>query len=118
MYSMGQKHGGCGHLMASFDSHSFCARCREKGKGIDPCISHNDCTACNSLTEEQRLQLSTPSYRLKKENVNLRNLQILPRKTQTVPLSLTRLCDGSGSCGRPGGSSIPGFEFRKEEEKA
>ena len=24
------------------------------------------CQACNSLTEEQRLQLSTPSYRIKK----------------------------------------------------
>ena len=61
--------------MASFDSHSFCARCREKGKGSDPCISHNDCTACNSLTEEQRLQLSTPFYRLKKEKreFNLRD---------------------------------------------
>ena len=72
MSSPGQKHGSCGHIMASFDSHCFCARCREKGKGTDPCITNNDCQACNSLTEEQRVQLSTPSYRLKKEKRDLK----------------------------------------------
>ena len=61
--SPGQKHGGCGHLMASFDTHSFCARCREKSKGPDPCVSKSDCQACNILTEDQRLhpKLSTSS---------------------------------------------------------
>ena len=80
MSSRGQKHGSCGHIMASFDSHSFCTRCREKGKGSDPCIAHNDCTACNSLTEEQRLQLSTPSYRLKKEKRELKKSSDTPKK--------------------------------------
>ena len=70
MSSLSQKHGSCGHIMASFDIHSFCVRRREKGKGSDPCISHNDCQPCNLLTEEQCLQLYTPSYRLKKENEN------------------------------------------------
>ena len=65
MSSPGQKHGGCGHLMAKFDTHSFCVRCRYKGKGPDPCISKSDCQACDVLTEDQRIQLSTPSYRLK-----------------------------------------------------
>ena len=67
MSSPGQKHGGCDDLMARFDSHSFCARCREKGKGPDPCVSKSDCQACNVLTEDQHIQLSTPSYRIKKE---------------------------------------------------
>ena len=80
MSSPGQKRGSCGHIMASFDSHSFCARCREKGKGSDPCISHNDCTACNSPTEEQRLQLSTPTYRLKKEKRQLKKSSDTPKK--------------------------------------
>ena len=31
MSSPSQKHGSCGHIMASFDSHNFWARCREKG---------------------------------------------------------------------------------------
>ena len=83
MSSPSQKHGSCGHIMASFDSHSFCARCREKGKGSDPCISHNDCTACNSLTEDQRIQLSTPSYRLKKEKRDLKKFSDTPAKDST-----------------------------------
>ena len=52
--------------MASFDFHTFCARCRDKGKGKDPCIEQpdmKDCTFCNSLTPEQRLQLASPSYK-------------------------------------------------------
>ena len=79
MSSPSQKHGSCGHIMASFNSHSFCARCREKSKGSDPCISH-DCPACNSLTEEQRLQLFTPSYRLKKEKRELKKSSDTPNK--------------------------------------
>ena len=67
MSSPSQKHGSCGHIMASFDSHCFCARCREKGKGSDPCVTKKDCNSCNILSEEQRLQLSTPSYRLKEK---------------------------------------------------
>ena len=56
--------------MASFDGHAFCARCREKGKGKEPCIADKDtvdCEFCNLLTPEQRAQISTPSYKLKKE---------------------------------------------------
>ena len=70
MSSPGQKRGSCGHAMASFDRHSFCARCRDKGKGEEPCIANKetaDCKFCNSLTPEQRMQLATPSYKIKKE---------------------------------------------------
>ena len=70
MSSPGQKRGSCGHAMASFDGHSFCARCHDKGKGEEPCISNKDttnCKFCNSLTPEQRMQLATPSYKIKKE---------------------------------------------------
>ena len=38
MSSPGQRRGGCGRAMANFDSHAFCARCREKGKGTDDCV--------------------------------------------------------------------------------
>ena len=38
MASSGQKKGGCGHIMANFDTHIRCARCREKGAGSDPCV--------------------------------------------------------------------------------
>ena len=80
MSSPSQKHGSCGHIMASFDSHSFCARCREKGKGSDPCTSKNDSNSCNLLTEDQRLQLSTPSYRLKKEKRDLKKSTDTPKQ--------------------------------------
>ena len=56
--------------MANFDTHSHCARCRDKGKGKEPCVSDpqtSDCQICNSLTFEQHQQLATPSYKLKKE---------------------------------------------------
>ena len=70
MSSPGQKRGSCGHAMAIFDRHAFYARCREKGKGEEPCIANKDttdCSLCNSFTPEQRAQISTPSYKIKKE---------------------------------------------------
>ena len=77
MSSPGQKRGSCGHAMASFDGHSFCAQCREKGKGTEPCISDketSDCHLCNLFTPEQRAQISTPSYKLKKEKREAKRL--------------------------------------------
>ena len=99
--------------MDSFDSHSFCVRCREKGKGSDPCTSHNDCTACNSLTEEQCLQLSMPSYRLKKEKRELKkSTDNTPQKDSDSsslihPSSVTVVgaVDGQGMVQSPGSSS-------------
>ena len=77
MSSPGQKRGSCGHVMAIFDGHAFCARCREKGKGEEPCIANKDtadCTLCNSFTPEQRAQISTPSYKIKKEKRETKRL--------------------------------------------
>ena len=77
MSSPGQKRGSCGHAMAIFDRHAFCARCREKGKGEEPCISNKDttdCTLCNAFTPEQRAQISTPSYKIKKEKREAKRL--------------------------------------------
>ena len=55
-------------MMACFDPHSVCARCHDK-KGTDPCVEKPDadCALCNALTPEQLTQLSTPSYKPKKE---------------------------------------------------
>ena len=53
--------------MAGFDSHSKCARCRDKGLGDDPCILKKDCVICKGFTPEQVLQLATPTYRDRKE---------------------------------------------------
>ena len=75
MSSPGQRRESCGHAMANFDSH--CARCREKGKGTDFCVENpqsSDCQICNAFTNEQRQQLATPSYRLKKEKPEAKKL--------------------------------------------
>ena len=68
MSSPGQKRGNCGHAMALFDEHSFCARCREKGKGKDPCVEspEAECKFCIALISEQKAQLAIPSYKLRK----------------------------------------------------
>ena len=112
MSSHSQKHGSCGHIMASFDSHSFCARCREKGKGSDPCVNHNDCNSCSILTEDQRLQLSTPSYRLKKEKGDLKKTPDTPKQDSSSsslmdPSSVTVVgaVDHQGILQSPGSSS-------------
>ena len=68
--SPGQRRGKCGHVMANFDTHSHCTQCRDKGKGKEPCVSDpqtSNCQICNNLTSDQRQQLATPSYKLKKE---------------------------------------------------
>ena len=52
--------------MANFDQHAYCARCREKNKGKDPCVENKDtstCKFCLALTPEQLAQISTPSYK-------------------------------------------------------
>ena len=83
MSSPGQRRGGCGHAMANFDSHAFCARCREKGKGTDDCVKKpqsSDFKICNAFSEEQRLQLATPLYRIKKKKREAKKLEATPTK--------------------------------------
>ena len=86
MSSPGQKRGSCGHAMASFDGHAFCARCRDKKKGEDPFVKspESECKFCVVLTPEQLTQLSTPSYRLKKEKREAKKLESTPSKDSTL----------------------------------
>ena len=86
MSSPGQKRGSCGHAMASFDGHAFCARCRDKKKGEDPCVKtpESECNFCAILTPEQIQQLSTPSYRLKKEKREAKKMDSTPSKDSTL----------------------------------
>ena len=65
--SSGQKKGTCGHIMAVFDGHLKCAKCREKGVGEgDMYVLKRDCSICKAFTPEQILQLATPTYRERK----------------------------------------------------
>ena len=72
--------------MASFDGHAFCARCRDKKKGEDPCVKspESECKFCIVLTPEQLTQLSTPSYRLKKEKREAKKLEATPKDSTLV----------------------------------
>ena len=63
----GQRKGSCGHIMAAFDLHDKCARCREKRVGHDPCVLGNDCSICEGYTDLQKEKLATPSYKIHKE---------------------------------------------------
>ena len=90
MSSPSQRRGGCGHMMAGFDPHTVCARCRDKKKGKDPCVEKEgaSCHHCNALTPEQLAQLSTPSYKLKKEKRDMKSStpsRILLLITLSVP---------------------------------
>ena len=74
MSSPGQRRGACGHAMAIFDQHSYCACCRKKNKGKDPCVESKDttsCKFCSAFTPEQLAQIST-SYKIKKEKCEAR----------------------------------------------
>ena len=86
MSSPGQKRGSCGHAMAAFDGHAFCARCRDKKKGEDPCVKapESECKFCIVLTPDQVAQLSTPSYRLKKEKREAKKMEATPSKDSTL----------------------------------
>ena len=72
--------------MASFDGHAFCARCRDKKKGENPCVKspESECKFCVVLTPEQLTQLSTPSYRLKKEKREAKKLESTTSKDSTL----------------------------------
>ena len=85
MSSPGQKRGNCGHAMASFDGHSFCARCREKGKDTRVESPTSECKFCILLTPEQKAQLATPSYKLKKEKWDAKKAELSsPTKCQLL----------------------------------
>ena len=53
MSSPSQRRGSCGHMMAGYDTHTFCARCHDKKKGKDPCVEKEgaDCLHCNALKQ-------------------------------------------------------------------
>ena len=85
MSSPSQRRGGCGHMMAGFDPHSVYARCCDKKKGPDPCVEKPDadCALCNALTPDQLTQLSTPSYKLKKEKREAKSTPVKEQASDT-----------------------------------
>ena len=93
--------------MAGFDTHSFCVHCRDKEKGQDPCVEKLDsaCKFCNILTSDQRAQLSTPSYKLKKEKWEAESTSTLSKEAESDTQS--HPC-GPGTCVGNGGRGWAG----------
>ena len=117
MSSPGQKRGSCGHAMAGFDGHSFCARCREKGKGEEPCISNKDttdCKFCNLFSPEQRAQIATPSYKIKKEK---RKAKRVDNPTPTEDIALVDPASVSVAVGGAASSQSPSVPPEKKTKK-
>ena len=46
MASPGQNQGLRGYVMSGFDSHVYCSRYRDKGKGDDLCVKKNLKAVC------------------------------------------------------------------------
>ena len=98
MASPGQRKGACGHIMASFDKHSRCARCRDKNLGEDPCIKKLPCRYCELLTPEQVIQLATPTYKLRKEKQKERDSLVDPASvTVLLPVNHDKSTLGASS---------------------
>ena len=125
MSSPSQRRGSCGHMMAGFDLHGVCARCRDKKKGTDPCVEKPgaDCHICKSLTPEQLSQL----YKNKKEKRDLKSSTPAKNPTSDKTLSPTLVdpslvtvmgvVDGQSTSGLPGLSEKPAEKKKKREDK-
>ena len=103
-----QKYGLISIYIFVFDTNTS-ARCRDKGKGKEPCVSDpqtSDCQICNSLRSEQHQQLSTPSYKLKKEKREAKLADSTPSQdsdqlVDPSSVSVIGVVDGQGSVKSP-----------------
>ena len=96
MLSPGQNRGTCGHVMALFDSHKQCSRCREKGVGDDPCVKKLDCEICKAFTPTKSssfpLRPTSPGKNEIRRRLLLKPLLVLPPLLWTHQRSF--FCDG------------------------
>ena len=113
MSSPGQRKGACGHIMANFDKHSRCARCRDKGQGEDPCVKQLQCEFCELLTPEQVVQLATPTYKLRKEKQKS-NVLIDPASVTVISNVEQDFADRPASHNSSVDLSLPAPSFQKE----
>ena len=114
MSSPGQRKWSCGHIMASFDKHARCARCRDKGHGEDPCVKNFACEFCDLLTPEQLLQLSTPTYKILKEKQKSKEVLVDPSTVTVVSHAEQEGTDRSSSVNSSVDLSLPAPSFHKE----
>ena len=114
MASPGQRKGACGHIMASFDKHSRCARCRDKGQGEDLCIKKLPCEYCELLTPEQVFQLATPRYKFRKEKQMTKETIVDPSSVTVIAQVEHEDRDQASSHNTSADLSLPQPYFYKE----
>ena len=100
--------------MASFDKHSRCARCRDKGHGDDPCVKHLPCDFCDLLTPDQVVQLATPTYKIRKEKQKSKEVLVDPSSVTVVSQVEQEASDRPASHNSSMDLSLPAPSFRKE----
>ena len=112
--------------MANFDTHSHCARCRDKGKGKEACVSDpqtSNCQICNSLTSDQCQQLATPSYKLKKEKREVKLTDPTPSQdsdqlVDPSSVSVIGVVDEQGSVKSPAPVPLPDKKPKKDNKNS
>ena len=116
-------------MMAGFDLYSVCACCRDKKKGEDPCVEKpgSDCLHYNTLSPEQLVQLSMPSYKIKKEKCELKTSTpsknpasdntLSPTLVDPALVSVVGVVGGQSTSGSPGLSEQPAEKKKKKEEE-
>ena len=100
--------------MASFDQHSRCARCRDKGHGDDACVKKLPREFCELLTPEQVLQLSTLTYKLRKDRKQERESLVDPSSVTVLSsVDQDKSVGASSSLNKSEDLSLPQPSFRK-----
>ena len=116
-------------MMAGFGLPSVCAQCHDTKKGKDPCVEkpESDFQHCKVVTPEKLAQLSTPSYKLKKEkrdksdttpsknpsSTSSTSVVLSPTLVDLARVSVIRAVDGQDT----GLSAQPAEKKNKVEEK-
>ena len=101
--------------MVGFDSHAYCAHCRDKGKGTDPGVKNEDCQFCNILIQEQKSCLATSSYQKKKRTCNQNPIQEQSSSTLVDPalVSVLGVVKDRQDLNSEEASSTPGVNAKK-----
>ena len=129
----------CRYFCFPFDSHNYCRTCREAGRGDDPCVTgqkscrlcssfseehfckiknrNSDWNSCNVLTADQRTQLLTPCYKLKKEKRDTDTPASTTMDTDSSSLVEPALVPLVGELDGHGTSQSPGLSGLKEKKK-
>ena len=67
MSSPGQRRGLCGYIMAGYDKHKVCGRCRDKKKGEDNCVKNLPALAVMYSLKSRRSSLLLPNIKKKEK---------------------------------------------------